>query len=296
MTGSLWLPVSPCGPHCVHTQAPPATRLRAVVRASAATTVGLLVVLTGLLTLLLPRRIRHGYWRAIAKMMLRLMGVTLVIDDRRPADARRLHGALVVANHISLLDIVAIAAVSPARFVAKREVLQMPGFAPVARLFGVLPHERGNLRRLRPMVEQVGEILDDGKPVVVFPEGTTWCGTASGRFRPAFFQSAIDSGVPILPIRLRYTDAGTTTTMPGFLGEDTVGTTMSRVLRASDLTVTVTVFDLQLPAGTRKELAAAAQDLIAPAITADDLRELAVDLALPAPEPAPLPAPESAVA
>ncbi|MGB3302530.1 MAG: lysophospholipid acyltransferase family protein [Gordonia sp. (in: high G+C Gram-positive bacteria)] len=283
MTANIWVPSSPCGPHCVHTPANPATRLRAVVRAGTVISVGSIIAMVGLATLLLPRSARHRYWRGAAKVTLRLMGITLRIDDRRPTDGRRVHGALVVANHISLLDIVAVAAVTPARFVAKREVVQMAGFGPVARLFGVLPHIRGDLGRLRPMIDQVGRVLDSGQPVVVFPEGTTWCGTASGRFRPAFFQAAVDAGVPVLPISLRYTDAGHATTMPGFLGDDTVGTTMSRVLRSADLTITVTVFDLQLPAGSRAELAAAAQELIAPTVSSDDLRELAVDLAVPAP-------------
>ena len=85
--------------------------------------------------------------------------MALRIDDQRPGGDRRLHGALVVANHISFLDIVALAGVTPARFVAKREVLQMGGFGHVARVFGVLPHTRGDLRSLRPMIDQVAEVL-----------------------------------------------------------------------------------------------------------------------------------------
>ena len=43
-------------------------------------------------------------------------------------------------------------------------------------------------------------------PVVVFPEGTTWCGTAYGSFRPAFFQAAIDAGRAVQPVPIRYRD------------------------------------------------------------------------------------------
>ncbi|MBM7366862.1 lysophospholipid acyltransferase family protein [Gordonia hydrophobica] len=278
VNAGIWVPASPCGPHCVHTGVEPVSRLRASVRIAALGTVGLGLLAVGVLTILLPRPARHGYWRGSAKVALRTMGVVLDIDDHRPRDTRRLRGALVVANHISFLDIIALCCVTPARFVAKREVLQMGGFGPIAKLFGVLPHRRGDLRRLRPMIDQVSGILDRGRPVAVFPEGTTWCGTASGRFKPAFFQAAIDAGVPVLPVRLSYTDRGHRTTMPGFLGEDTIGTTLYRIVRSRDLTITVTVFELQMPAGDRGHLAALAQDLIAPIEPVTALQELAVDL------------------
>ncbi|EGD56943.1 lysophospholipid acyltransferase family protein [Gordonia neofelifaecis] len=278
METGAWMPVSPCGAHCVHTRARPASPLRSGLRLAALGLIGPVILAAGLLTVLCPRAMRHGYWRGSARVALRAMGVMLEIDDRRPRDARRVRGALMVANHISFLDIVALACVAPARFVAKREVLQMPGFGPVARLFGVLPHRRGDLRRLPPMIDRVTGILDRGRPVAVFPEGTTWCGTASGRFRPAFFQAAIDAGVPILPVRLVYSDDGSRTTMPGFLGEDTVGTTLSRIVRSRRLRITVTVFDMQLPVGDRGSLASAAQMLIVPAEPIEALREFEVDL------------------
>ncbi|GAA2380851.1 acyl-phosphate glycerol 3-phosphate acyltransferase [Gordonia sp. QH-12] len=285
MESSPWMPVSPCGVHCVHTHTPPVSRLRASVRLTSFAVVGVTILLFGLLTVACPRGLRHRYWRAGARVTLRSMGVLLEIDDRRPSHAPRLRGALIVANHISYLDIVAIACVAPARFVAKSEVLAMPGFGPIARLFGVLAHRRGDLRRLRPMIDRVGGILDAGRRVAVFPEGTTWCGTASGRFRPAFFQAAVDTGVPILPVRLSYTDRGSRTTMPGFLGEDTVASTLSRIVRSRHLTVTITIFDLQMPAGDRRGLAAAAQRLILPAEPVSAMRELDVDLSGQPPVP-----------
>ncbi|GEE03630.1 hypothetical protein nbrc107696_40760 [Gordonia spumicola] len=203
------------------------------------------------------------------------MGVRLTVDDHRPSRARDVRGALIVANHVSFLDIVAMASVAPARFVAKREVAQMPGFGVVAKAFGVLSHVRGDLRLLVPMVERVTGILDRGRAVAVFPEGTTWCGAASGRFRPAFFQAAVDAGAPVLPMRLTYRDAGRPTALAGFIGDDTIGSTFLRIVTARELTVTVTVFDLQLPVPDRRELADAAQRLIAPA---PDLSESIVTL------------------
>ncbi|MCF8612267.1 1-acyl-sn-glycerol-3-phosphate acyltransferase [Gordonia sp. HY285] len=256
-----WVPVSPCGVDCVPST-PRASRLRIGMRCAAFGLVAVLVLVVGLASILLPRRARHGYWRASARLTLASMGVRLDVDDRRPRQARRVRGALIVANHISFLDIVAIAAVAPARFVAKREVLQMSGFGYVARLFGVLPHVRGDLRRLAPMIARVGEILDRGRAVAVFPEGTTWCGGAAGRFRPAFFQAAVDAGVPVLPLRLAYAETGRPATLAGFIGDDTVGSTFTRIVAARDLTVTVTVFARQLPVPDRRVLADVCEERI----------------------------------
>lgn len=249
-----WVPTSPCDIGCVPVT-PPASHLRIGVRVIAFVLTALTLLTVGVLSVLLPRRARHGFWRIGARLCLVSMGVRLDIDDQRPAESRGLRGALIVANHISFLDIVAIATVAPARFVAKREVLQMGGFRYIAKLFGVLPHVRGDLGRLVPTVARVTDVLDRGRAVAVFPEGTTWCGGAAGSFRPAFFQSAVDAGVPVVPMRLTYTEMGRPAALVGFIGDDTVGSTFKRVVSARRLTVTVTVFDLQLPVPDRRLLA-----------------------------------------
>lgn len=265
---SPWLPRSACGPSCIpaHWHRPGRHRAgRGRIAARVVTLSVLVAVLLplGVTTLLLPRLARLAYWRMTARAMLAALGLRLRVTRHRP-EQRRLRGALVVANHISFLDVLAIAAVHPARFVAKQEVLTMGPFAPLLRLFGVLPLRRGELRELPQMVARVTRILDRGRPVAVFPEGTTWCGVASGRFRPAFFQAAIDAGVPVLPIAVAYRRSGTVITAPGYLGDDELGDTLRRVITSRDVRVTVTVHPLQLPAGDRLSLAHRAQMLVSP--------------------------------
>ncbi|MCK0438035.1 1-acyl-sn-glycerol-3-phosphate acyltransferase [Gordonia alkaliphila] len=263
-TTDPWVPVSGCGPQCVPPERDRVGAVRVAGRVLALVLAGLILLPVGLLTAALPRRVRSGYWRRAARWCLRAVGLRLTVTDLRPRGARTVRGALVVANHISFLDVFAVAAVAPARFVAKREVLAMGALTPLLRCFGVLPHRRGLLRELRSDVRRVARILDRGRPVVVFPEGTTRCGIAAGAFRSAFFQSAIDAGVPVLPIALRYHRAGTTAVAPGYLGEDSVVDTLRRVLSARGLVVAVTVHPLQLPAGDRRALATRCGDLIRP--------------------------------
>ena len=263
-TPNLWRPVSSCGAHCVPVESQAAGAVRVALRFVALVAVVLTLIPLGVLTLLVPRRVRVAYWRTASRWGFRAIGVRLEIDDRRPDHARQIRGALIVANHISFLDIIAIATVSPARFVAKHELLGTRLYQAFLGSFGVLPHKRGVLSELRPMLDRVVGIVDDGRPVAVFPEGTTWCGHASGRFRPAFFQAAIDAGVPVLPMRVTYHRGGNTLTSPGFIGNDLIGDTLGRVIRARGVRVTLTVHPPQLPAGDRRELALRCERLVLP--------------------------------
>ncbi|MBR7678992.1 1-acyl-sn-glycerol-3-phosphate acyltransferase, partial [Streptomyces daliensis] len=87
--------------------------------------------------------------------------------------------------------------------------------------------------------------LRAGSTVVVFPEGSTWCGTEAGMFRPALFQAALDAGVPVRPVAVRYlTRHGAAlhpTTVAAFVGEDTLFASLRRVTAARGLVAEVTV-------------------------------------------------------
>ncbi|MEZ5209732.1 1-acyl-sn-glycerol-3-phosphate acyltransferase [Gordonia sp. PP30] len=266
--GNPWVPRSSCGTSCVPPERRPAGKLRVVWRMTALSAILLSLLPLGALTLLTPRPARVAYWRFTARCGLVAIGLRVRIVDHRPRHARRLRGALVVANHISFLDVFAVAVVSPARFVAKREVLAMGAVSPLLRCFGVLAVSRGALRQLPAVIERVAGILDRGRPVVVFPEGTTWCGVARGRFRPAFFQTAIDTGTPVVPIRLCYLRDGYPVTSPGYLGDDGLADTLRRVLRARGLTVSIAVHPPVPPAGDRRDLAAVCQRVIHPPVRA----------------------------
>lgn len=256
-----WFPSSPCDASCVRPTAARAGRARAAWRAGALVAMLGYLLLTAPFVLPAPRVVRRRYLTSVSRKILGALGIRVVVDDRRPFPARA--RGLVVANHVSFLDVLAIAAVSPAHFVAKSDVLQMGPVSVVARLLGVITVERGSLRQLPSTVEEVVGALHRDKCAAVFPEGTTWCGRSSGRFRPAFFQAAIDAGVPVLPMTLKYTDAeGNLCSAPAFIGDDEVGDTMARILAERSMTVTVVVHELQLPVPDRRYLASRCEELV----------------------------------
>jgi len=208
-----------------------------------------------------PALARRRFLRGLSRRVLRALGLTVVIDDRRPF-ASHTRG-LVVANHVSYLDIPAVAMISPASFVAKAEIACDPVSAVPARIFGTIRVERNSLRQLPATVRTVTERLEADASVVVFPEGTTRCGTSIGTFAPAFFQAAIDAGVPVLPIGLEFATASGHRGAAAFIGDDTPWDTLRRVLRTRGLSVRVTVHESQLAGEDRRELAARCARLIA---------------------------------
>jgi 1-acyl-sn-glycerol-3-phosphate acyltransferase len=142
-----------------------------------------------------------------------------------------------------------------------------PATGIVARVLKIIPIERTSLRRLPGVVDAVARRLRAGQTVVVFPEGTTWCGYSgddagrqshrgSGLFYPAMFQAAIDAGRPVLPLRLTYHHAdGTVSTAPAYVGEDTLLRSVCRLLSVRRTVARVRVESLQLPGTDRRALA-----------------------------------------
>lgn len=206
--------------------------------------------------LVTPRGGRQRLARRYARTLLRRCGIGLRIVDERGADRNTDLGLLVVAGHVGWTDVVALAAVQPMGFVARADLVDWPLLGGLARLMRVIPIERERLRRLPAVVSAIAERLSAGERVAMFPEGTTWCGRAHGRLRPALFQAAVDTGTPVQPFRVRYLDrAGELSTIPGFVGLDTFLDSARRVLGSRGVVAEVTLLRVEAPGTDRHDLA-----------------------------------------
>ncbi|MCH0541573.1 1-acyl-sn-glycerol-3-phosphate acyltransferase [Streptomyces sp. MUM 203J] len=259
MTGGPgpWMPTAPCTPgDCAAPHRTRASRTRAVLRLTAGTATVLAGVALSPLTVPAGRRARRALTRLWCRTVLRAFGVRVHVTGGPPSPGPQ----LVVANHISWLDIPLVAAVLPGRMVAKREVRHWPVLGPLAARGGTLFLDRDRLRSLPCLVRTMADALDAGFRVVVFPEGSTWCGRAQGRFRPAAFQAALDAGVPVQPVRIVYRPLGPAP----YVGEDTLGASLWRIVTAGRLTAELRLLD-PFPPGChpdRRALARAAQDVV----------------------------------
>ncbi|GAA3173434.1 MULTISPECIES: lysophospholipid acyltransferase family protein [Streptomyces] len=254
MTGGPWDVTPGCGRDCARHARPPVPAHTTALRGAAFAAAVRRALADG------GRLADPVRLRAHARALLSALGVRLVADGplRAPSTGP---GTLVVANHISWLDIPALLAVDPVAVLAKREVGGWPVVGGLARRAGTHFIDRTSPRRLPHVVAGLAQLLASGRSVAVFPQATTWCTAGAGVFRRAVFQAALDAGAPVRPVTLTYTQEALPTTVAAFCGPDTFLASLRRVLAARGLAVRVTAHPA-LPPGHcrgRRELAALAQ-------------------------------------
>jgi 1-acyl-sn-glycerol-3-phosphate acyltransferase len=171
---------------------------------------------------------------------------------------------LIVANHVSWLDILAINAAAPVRFISKSEVKRWPILGALVTAGGTLYLERERSRDAVRVIHQMASALMEGATLAVFPEGTTSSGHAVLPFHANLLQAAISAQVPVQAIALRYRDAQhTVSPAPAYIGDTTLLQSAWAVMRADKLCACVTWLPAKPSAGeTRRGLAQhTAQDI-----------------------------------
>lgn len=180
------------------------------------------------------RHARVGWWSA---GLVRAMGLELRVSGVAP----RPGATLLVANHISWLDIAAIhAAVPHARFVSKADVLAWPLLGWLIKNAGTLFIEREKKRDALRVVHTMAESLQRGETVAIFPEGTTGAGPELLPFHANLLHAAVTTGTPVQPVVLRFSEPGHAFSPAAeFLGETTLLQSVWRIATARALAVNV---------------------------------------------------------
>ncbi len=142
------------------------------------------------------RRRRLKEWSAD---LLRLLGVHLRVSGAPPGGA-----VLMVGNHVSWLDIFAINAVQPTRFVAKSEIRRWPLIGWLCRRGETLFIDRARRHHTREINAAMAAALQAGDAFAVFPEGTTTHGDMLLPFHASLLQPALTCDAQIVPVALRY--------------------------------------------------------------------------------------------
>lgn len=164
-------------------------------------------LLRGLLTaaLLFPfftpvrRRSAIKRW---SRDLLRILHIKLHVHGEPPP--ARAAPVMLVANHVSWLDIFAINAVRPVRFVAKSEVRKWPAIGWLSAKTGTLFIERARRRDTVRISSEIVEAMCGGDVVAVFPEGTTTDGSQVLRFHSSLLQPALQAQAQVYPVALRF--------------------------------------------------------------------------------------------
>lgn len=171
-----------------------------------------------------PERRLIPWW---SRVLLRIFGVRV----KHIGSAVR-GPALFVANHLSWADIVVLHEVRLMAFVAKAEIRRWPLVGWMAGRAGTIYHDRGSPHSLRGVSEAMTRRLRDGIGVALFPEGRVGDGRRVLVFHGRLFQCAVETGVPVQPVALRYVEAdGSVNTSTPYLRGEPFPTNLFRLLR-----------------------------------------------------------------
>lgn len=181
----------------------------------------------------LPAGMRHRILRNWSADLLAIFNVKLEVEY--PAAWQN---GLIVSNHISWLDIYALNAVLPMRFVAKSEVRRWPVIGWLCARAQTLFIERGSARAAARVNRQLSQLLQQGECLAVFPEGTSTDGAQVAHFHASLLQSAIDVQLPLHPIAIRYQDdSGARSTAAAYCGDISFGASLWTLLNTPRLHV-----------------------------------------------------------
>jgi 1-acyl-sn-glycerol-3-phosphate acyltransferase len=173
---------------------------------------------------------REARVQAWALQFLALWGIHLKVLGQPVVNGP----ALIVANHISWLDILVMHAARHCRFVSKSDIREWPLVGMLATGAGTLYIERTSRKDALRMVKDMAEAMKNGDVVAVFPEGTTSDGRELLPFHANLIQAAIAAEAPVQPVSLKFVDAATDqpSFAPCYIGDDTLIGSMWRTLSA----------------------------------------------------------------
>lgn len=240
-----------------------------------------LVIFTGTLLAgavgLCERLVRHDLMplrQRLTRWFLARLGGALPFRVRVAGELPK-QPMLWVSNHISWTDIPLLGALQPISFLSKAEVRSWP-------LAGWLAHKAGTLFIRRGAGDsnlvgrQLTQHLQRGRPLLIFPEGTTTDGLALRTFHGRLLSSAIDSGVAIQPVAIRYLRDGQPCPVAPFIGDDDMLSHLLRLLSGTACEVEILLLaPITSDTRNRNELARHSQALIAAALQLESSQEQA---------------------
>jgi len=142
---------------------------------------------------------RRAQWlHESAIFVMRKMGIALKITGDTPISG------LLVANHLSYLDIMIFGAALPCYLVSKIQIGRWPFFGTLARAGGTIFVDRASRTSAESVTIQIAERLKGKVPVLFFPEGTSTDGSRLLRFHSRFYTPAVDAAVPVTAVAVRY--------------------------------------------------------------------------------------------
>lgn len=192
---------------------------------------------------------QHARVQVWSMELLAHAGISLRILGQPPVSGP----VMLVANHISWLDIPVMHAARHCRFVSKSDVQGWPLIGTLATAAGTLYIERSSRRDALRMVRSMQEALERGEVLAVFPEGTTGDGREMLPFHANLLQAAVATGTATQPLALRYAEPGHAVSPTAmWVGDTTLLQSLWRIVTTPGIAVQVQVLAPQDPTGLER--------------------------------------------
>lgn len=170
-----------------------------------------------------------------------------------------------MANHISWVDVFVLNAARPVAFVSKSEVRGWPLIGWLAARTDTVFLRRGSRGHAKIVNAEIDALLNGGKDVAVFPEGTTTDGTHLLGFHAALLQPAVETGRPLQPVAISYvTPQGERSLAPAYVGDTSLQECLAAILSTPGIVARIDLLPALASNGrNRRDLAHAARAEIA---------------------------------
>ena len=198
-----------------------------------------------------------------AGKLMRILHIELRVSGAPPVG-----GAVLVANHVSWLDIHVLHSLLPVRFISKAEVRDWPLLGQLAKASGTLFITREKKSDSIRVNHEMAAELQAGECLAFFPEGTTSDGQDMRPFFPSLFQPAVETGCPVIPAAIRYFNLrGEPCLEAAYHGEMTLIESFWRIANLPGLVVELTFLPaLPNDGNHRREIAKLAESAIRDAL------------------------------
>lgn len=178
---------------------------------------------------------RAQWMHFCGRIVLAAMGIGSRVEGDLPVGS-----SLIVANHLSYLDIVIASAALPCAFVAKQEIGSWPFFGPLSKMGGAIFVDRSSRASAWETADKMALRLSEGVPVVLFPEGTSTDGSEVVRFHSTLYAPAVEGRLPVVPAAVFYErDSRGTERDLCWFGDESFLPHLLRVLKVDKFTAVV---------------------------------------------------------
>jgi lyso-ornithine lipid O-acyltransferase len=148
--------------------------------------------------------VRDRWVGAWCRTLLHAFGVRVIVAGAPGLGGAATRGRLVVANHRSTADILALLGAFGGAMVSRADVAGWPLIGAAARAVGTVFVDRSSAFSGATAVRAIRARLARGGTVIVFPEGGTSSGDEVRPFRPGAFIAALRAAAEVVPVGLAY--------------------------------------------------------------------------------------------